>query len=45
MNNKFWNRVEKNKKEVNKWPKWKRNIVINSNTIKSGIFKEDKDEI
>ena len=36
----FWKQAQENHDEVQKWPLWKRQIVINAKTISSGQFRD-----
>ena len=42
MSKAFWNKVEKNKAEVAKWPQWMQDITITAKTIASGKFIKEK---
>ena len=37
-NNSFWKTSSNNYEEVEKWPEWKRSIVISSSTASTGKF-------
>lgn len=40
----FWEQVEKDRKIVATWPKWKQKIVINAKTISTGQFNMSEKE-
>jgi len=40
----FWERVEQDKREVNKWSKFKQSIVISSETCETGRFIREKEK-